>query len=159
MSARRSLLLSLLHRCERAGAHQLRMRNGAHACIARPPTLHLPPAACRAAAAAACSAALPAQPALQLPAAAQAQARLLHRCVTTLPSLMGWQPPAAAPQAAAQLGRAALPPALRQQQRAAALSTLSDSIRITPAIEAQLERILQRHAELLEQLSGEAMSK
>ena len=41
----------------------------------------------------------------------------------------------------------------------AAFATLSDNISITPAIEGRLERIRQRHAELLEQLSGDAMSK
>jgi hypothetical protein len=36
---------------------------------------------------------------------------------------------------------------------------LSDRVTITPAIEAQLLRIQQHHADLLQQLSGDAMSK
>lgn len=77
--------------------------------------------------------------------------------VTLLPSLLGWQPPTGCllPRHARRGGAAAaaslLPPA--------AFSTLSDRISITPAIEAQLERIRQRHDELLQQLSGEAMSQ
>lgn len=129
-----------------------------------------PPAACRAAAAAAA-------PAGGVPALAPA--RLLHPVVTTLPSLLGWQPAAALQ-----------PPLQHQQQRVqqgaglhshaadargsssargaqhpAALlsrrghSSLSDSIRITPAIEGRLEQIQQRHADLLQQLSGDAMSQ
>ncbi|KAL4447668.1 hypothetical protein ABPG75_004887 [Micractinium tetrahymenae] len=84
-------------------------------------------------------------------------ARRLHPVVTLLPSLLGWRPPVGgllprqvAPFAAAPFA-AALPHA--------AFSTLSDGITITPAIEAQLERIRQRHGELLQQLSGDAMSR
>jgi hypothetical protein len=42
---------------------------------------------------------------------------------------------------------------------AARYATLSERAAITPAIEAQLERVLQRHADLLQQLSGDAMSR
>ena len=96
---------------------------------------------------------------------------------TTLPSLLGWAP-AAAPAAGTPsrgCGRASSAataaagaarqwmsthhqpqPPPQQQQPAAALS---DSVAITPAIQAQLERIRQRHADVLAQLSGDAMSK
>lgn len=85
--------------------------------------------------------------------------------VTTLPSLLGWQPggqhrrlwgglprPGATGAAA---GRSAVGGGAAA---AACYSTLSDTISITPAIEAQLGRIQQRHADLTTQLSGEAMN-
>ena len=91
---------------------------------------------------------------------AQAAGRLaaFHPIVTTLPSLRGWQP-GGSPSAAVPRWRQ---PALLSNNSAAAagaaFSTLSDSVRITPAIEAQLDRIHQRHDDLVQQLSGNAMS-
>lgn len=124
------------------------------------------PAACRAAAAAA--------PPPAAGAPAPAAAGLLHPVVTTLPSLLGWQPGISPRQQLQQQRRwqhapcsrvagggtqttGAQPPAASPSRRG--YSSLSDSIRITPAIEAQLERIQQRHADLVQQLSGEAMSQ
>lgn len=121
-----------------------------------------PPAACRVAAAAA------PPPVACLPSAAataEVQGRLLHPVVTTLPSLLGWQPGASMqrPLQQAALGGSGrghpLGPYAAATPAAAAYSTLSDSISITPAIEAQLQNIQQRHADLLQQLSGNAMSK
>ena len=79
---------------------------------------------------------------------------LLHPIVTILPSLRGWQP-SGGPSAAVPRCRQ---PAPLNNNLAAAFSTLSDSVRITPAIEAQLDRIHQRHDDLVQQLSGNAMS-
>lgn len=76
---------------------------------------------------------------------------------TLLPSLLGWKPPTRGlPPWHARAGCVASAGGL---PRAAALSTLSDRITITPAIEAQLECIRQRHDELVKQLSGDAMSQ
>lgn len=113
--------------------------------------------ACRLAAAAVLPAATASAPAA---VAQAAQSRLLHPVVTRLPSLLGWQPcaPGAAPLHLPWLGGSAVQ-RLATACAATGFSTLSNSISLTPAIESQLARIQQRHADLLRQLSGDAMSK
>lgn len=84
----------------------------------------------------------------------RACSQLLHPVITTIPSLSGWQPllgPA--------LGRLPHAASCHRSMPAARYATLSDRAAITPAIEAQLERMVQRHADLLQQLSGNAMSR
>ncbi len=119
-----------------------------------PPPCHWLPAACRVAAAAAA----PLQAAG--PPAAVGQARVL----VTLPSLLDWQPacpplPSSVPdqkqrQRTPQRHPGSRSLSVAQQARqftaaAARCGLLSDrSAHISPAIEAQLERILQRRGEL-----------
>lgn len=150
MAARRSALSALL-RCGAYG-EDVRIKIWPNAALQPHHPCRWLPAACRAAAAAA---AAPSQ-AAGLPAAA-GQTRVL----ATLPSLLGWNPPS-------------LPLADQQQQQqqrrqewlrrpggsrrqlarrftaaAARCGLLSDhSAHITPTIETQLQRILQRRGEL-----------
>lgn len=79
--------------------------------------------------------------------------------MTVLPSLRGWQPLGAANHGGPgrqswQRSQAAAAPGFGR-----ALSTFTDGVAITPAIEAQLERIQRRHGDVLQQLSGDAMLK
>ena len=124
------------------------------------------PAACSAAAVPARQAGLCATAACCQPAPA---GRLLHPVLTTLPSLLGWQPFGTASSCPWQpygsairmsSARGSVPwRPLELSAPARAYTTLSDSISITPAIEAQLQRIEQRHTDLMQQLSGDAMSR
>ncbi|KAL4856868.1 Peptide chain release factor 1 [Chlorella vulgaris] len=111
------------------------------------------------------AAAVAAGPPQQLSSASYAAApsQLLHPVLTTLPSLLGWQPHGApnpgvgCSRRRGSAGRAASGFCMRTAASVSSLE-LSDRVTITPAIEAQLLRIQQHHADLLQQLSGDAMS-
>lgn len=112
------------------------------------------------------AAAVAAGPPRQLSSASYAAApsQLLHPVLTTLPSLLGWQPhgaPNPSVGCSRRRGSAGAAASGFCMRFAASVSSLelSDRVTITPAIEAQLLRIQQHHADLLQQLSGDAMSK